>query len=125
MKIKYFSILFQILLISAKISAQIEKQKPRPDQKINTYWLEKDYTKTPYEDRLNYTHAGFRVEDFDMEKYTLDEWENGEKEFSGEDFYNVLVPTNEDTVIFFFFVLVLFWIFSIIKISSNFLLKRS
>lgn len=72
--------------------------RAKPNQKIHRYWLEKDYTKMPFEDRLNYTHAGFKVVEYNMDNYTLDEWKGVEDKFTGEDYYHVLIASNETMV---------------------------
>lgn len=94
-----------LLTISILAFAKSGKYLPSPRQRINNFWLEKDYSKTPYEDRLNYTHAGFKIVEFDMESYNLSEWKDFDDKFSGEDYYYTLIPGNDETVQIFFFIL--------------------
>lgn len=85
-----------VLLLLAGVNGRDFRARPR--QKVNKYWLNKDFTKIPYQDKLNYAHAGFKVKEYDMQDYTIDEWKEVEDKFTGEDYYHILIAANETTV---------------------------
>jgi len=87
-----------LTLFLASINAQLKKFRPRPNQKKREYDLNKDFRNLTYTDKIGWEHAGFKIISFDEENYNMTEWQNLERETSGDEFYKILIPGNEGTV---------------------------
>ncbi len=97
--------LHSIVLVSAlivSISTYATDFKAHHSQKPSQYHLDIDRVNMPYKDTLNDPNGSFTVEDFieteGKKSVHRDEWDNEAKEFTGEDFYTVLIAGKNHTV---------------------------
>jgi hypothetical protein len=94
----------KILLLALFVSCtlcQASDYKAHFRQEKDSYTLNKDRTNLPFKDAIGDPNGAFLIEEYDETKSDeyIEEQKNMEREFSAEDFYTVLVPGNDNSLV--------------------------
>lgn len=97
MKTKIFLILTITLFLTTKNSIQSDTFEPHPDNKINPYLLEKDYSQIKFTEKIGYKDADFEVQEVDLSRYD-EEWQGVQRQYQGDNYFTVSMKSGDDVV---------------------------